>query len=651
MRSRSFLAGAIGALALTTATFVAAPTASAVTIESSGPLMDLQWNPDLSCQTLRFGDTEEAFYGTDACGTFVNYGGTPYGPSVSAGPGATSYTEVSQSPITGNGTAASPFTVDTVVQVPGAFRIDQRDVYVVGDEMWTTTMTLTNLGGSTAVKLGRGGDCYQANSDNGFGRITGSNPACVSEGGRIQELQALTPGNTFIEASYGTAWSALVNANPLPNTCRCDEEIDNGVAVAWIQTLAPGATMTVSSRWFLSSSFVAFAPQRIMDTRTPPDGQTVDHLFEGPGAGGAGAGGAFADGQTIELQVGGRAGVSTDASSAILNVAVTQTSGPGFLTLWPCDAAGGRPNASSVNYVSAGVTTSVSVYAKLSATGKLCIYALRGTHVIVDVNGYQPNSSTAFQTVNPARLLETRPDGEGTIDGQFLHIGRRPAGTVTAVTVVARQGSGVPADASAVILSVAGVVTDGPGYLTVWPCGQTQPNASNVNFSGPGAVVPNSVISQVGTNGQVCIFNSTGMDVIADVNGFAPASADYHSITPARVFDSRPDGQVVPGGTYGTGMIGPNDTGTSVQITGIGGVEDGATAATVNITVVGATAPGYLTAWPCGAPRPASSNVNYGPGITTANLAMAGLSGSGTLCFYALNQVHLIVDVAGFFPA
>ena len=73
--------------------------------------------------------------------------------------------------------------------------------------------------------------------------------------------------------------------------------------------------------------------------------------------------------------------------------------------------------------------------------------------------------------------------------------------------------------------------------------------------------------------------------------------------------------------------------------------------ALVNVTVAGATGPGFITVWPCGTPRPESSNVNYAPGVTTANLVMPGLGAGGTVCFYSLAQTDLIVDVSGFFPA
>lgn len=637
MQVRSVARGLVALVLVGSGVVAGASSASAVDVLSAGPLEKVVTNPDLSCQALRSGDQVDAFYGTNACGTYIEVDGTTYGPTVSAGSstGAVNYTEVSQTPVSGDGSAANPFTVDTVVtSASGGFSIAQRDQYVVGQERWTTRVTVTNTGASRAFDVYRGGDCYQANSDDGFGRITGTNPACISPGGRVQELQAITPGNTYIQAFYSTVWAAIGNGGALPNTCECATEIDNGVAIGWAVTLDTGASASFDSAWFLSSPFVSFAPQRILDTR--PDGVTVDGLFQ--------RGGAIGAGQTLELQVGGRAGVAGDATSAILNVATLDSAAPGYLTIYPC--GGAAPNASSVNYFP-GVVRSVAVYGRLDASGRICIFSLQATQVIVDVNGYQPNSSSAFTTLTPARLLETRPGGR-TVDNDFNGIGRRPANTVTELTVAGRGN--VPLDATAVILSVAGIQPDGPAFLTVWPCGTDQPTASNVNLNSATDVVPNAVISRIGTGGKVCIYNPIAMDVIVDVSGFAPVGAQYNSLTPARLLDTRSTGATIDDLFEGEGQI-PAEGTLELNVTGRGNVPNGAVAVALNVTVTGAAGPGFITVWPCGTLRPASSNLNYNPGTTIANLVMPGVGTGGRVCFYSLAATDLVVDVSGFFPA
>jgi hypothetical protein len=49
------------------------------------------------------------------------------------------------------------------------------------------------------------------------------------------------------------------------------------------------------------------------------------------------------------------------------------------------------------------------------------------------------------------------------------------------------------------------------------------------------------------------------------------------------------------------------------------GVPLGAAAVIVNVTVTGALGPGFLSLWAAGAPRPATSTLNFGAGQTVAN--------------------------------
>ena len=61
----------------------------------------------------------------------------------------------------------------------------------------------------------------------------------------------------------------------------------------------------------------------------------------------------------------GRAGVPRSAMAVSLNVTVTRTGAPGFVTVYPCDNE--VPNASQLNY-GADVTLSASVVAKRNLT-------------------------------------------------------------------------------------------------------------------------------------------------------------------------------------------------------------------------------------------------------------------------------------------
>jgi hypothetical protein len=164
-----------------------------------------------------------------------------------------------------------------------------------------------------------------------------------------------------------------------------------------------------------------------------------------------------------------------------------------------------------------------AVFAKVGVGGKVCVFTSVDTHLLIDVNGFAPAGSSVSSLV-PARLLESRVgEGLSTVDGEFLGGGRRAAGSVTEVLVAGRGG--VPLDAEAVLLNVTAVRPGGPGFATVFPCGDDVPNASNVNFAG-GDVVPNAVFAKVGVGGKVCVFTSVDTHLLIDVNGaVAPSLA------------------------------------------------------------------------------------------------------------------------------
>ena len=77
----------------------------------------------------------------------------------------------------------------------------------------------------------------------------------------------------------------------------------------------------------------------------------------------------------------------------------------------------------------------------------------------------------------------------------------------------------MPAGASAVVLNVTVTDANGPGYLTVYPCGGAVPLASNLNFTA-GDTRANLVTVPLGTGGKVCFYSYGRTSVIADITGY-----------------------------------------------------------------------------------------------------------------------------------
>ncbi|HWL43191.1 MAG TPA: RHS repeat-associated core domain-containing protein [Ilumatobacter sp.] len=130
-------------------------------------------------------------------------------------------------------------------------------------------------------------------------------------------------------------------------------------------------------------------------------------------------------------------------------------------------------------------------------------------------------ATSGVSSLVPARLLDSR-DGATTTDGLFSSIGTRDARTTLELLVTNRGG--VPTDAAAVMLNVTAVGPTAPGFLTVFPCGQQLPLASNVNYT-TGQVIPNAVLAKIGTGGKVCIYTSAPTHIVIDVNGYVPPPA------------------------------------------------------------------------------------------------------------------------------
>ena len=103
------------------------------------------------------------------------------------------------------------------------------------------------------------------------------------------------------------------------------------------------------------------------------------------------------------------------------------------------------------------------------------------------------------------------------------------------------------------------------------------------------------------------------------------------------------DGQFAELGMSGAGVT------TVLAVAGRGGVPADAGAVTLNVTSTGSAGAGFATVYPCGTPRPDTSNINFAAGSTVANAVTSKVGADGTVCIYTHAATHLIVDVNGYF--
>ncbi len=259
-----------------------------------------------------------------------------------------------------------------------------------------------------------------------------------------------------------------------------------------------------------------------------------------------------------------------------------------------------------------------------------------------DTTGTPNDPFPAFAPLAPARYADSRD--EHTFDGRYRNTGPRPAKTTWEIEIAGRGQ--VPLDASAAVVNVTVLDGTGPGFATVYPCGDV-PTTSSVNY-GSGTVEANEVVGKLSPTGTICVFTTAQANVIVDVVGYVTAESPYEPLRPRRFADSR-DEATLDGRFRDTGQRRSTTT-WEIDVAGRGEVPADATAVVANVTVTGGVTPGFATVFPCGT-VPLASSLNYGSGITRPNEVVTRLSSRGTLCVYTLTDVDVIVDVVGYLPA
>jgi hypothetical protein len=126
-----------------------------------------------------------------------------------------------------------------------------------------------------------------------------------------------------------------------------------------------------------AGKFTPMVPYRICDTRAT----SVSGLND------ACTGQTLEAGVALVLQVNGSGGIPAGATSVVLNVTVTDTSAPDYLTVYPDGTS--RPVVSSLNWVP-GETVASGVTATLGSDGAIDFYIPSGqADLVVDVVGWE----------------------------------------------------------------------------------------------------------------------------------------------------------------------------------------------------------------------------------------------------------------------
>ncbi len=176
--------------------------------------------------------------------------------------------------------------------------------------------------------------------------------------------------------------------------------------------------------------------------------------------------------------------------------------------------------------------------------------------------------------------------------------------------------------------------------------------ASGVSVQSPTQILATSPAGVGTVDVRVSVSGQESPANAGDRFAYVSPPAPYHPLAPARICDTRsgnPSG-LSGGAAQCSGKELASSLPLTITVAGLGGVPGtGATAAVLNVTVIDAAGPGYLSVYPAGQDPPTASNLNFTAGETVANLVEVVLSSGGqaSLVTSAIGA-NVVVDVEGF---
>ncbi len=383
-----------------------------------------------------------------------------------------------------------------------------------------------------------------------------------------------------------------------------------------------------------ASSFVALDRQfRLADTRQPANGRYPYVTTE------------TSKGRHIRVQVTGRSGVPMDATAAVLTITAINDAGDNFVTAYPSGVT--RPDVSILNMAGENQVVANLVTVQLGSDGSVDVESDDDCELIVDVAGVFVPTSVPVRSGRyvgwdtPSRVVDSRQLREG-----------KPA---AGGTISVAMPETVPRDATAVMVNLTVTDTEGWGFLTCYPFGQTEvPDSSNVNVDGADQTRASSAVLRLGDAGGdrgFTIWTYSSAHIIVDLLGYftgdeSEVSSDglFVPAIPERIVDTR---KPEPQRLWQNWMLEAPAPGVSAT---------SASSLVLNMTAVDALGWGYLSVAPARTYRwspsvyPETSSVNYtSRGMTVANQVVTRITEGSGFSVYAYEGCHVLADYFGYF--
>ena len=428
------------------------------------------------------------------------------------------------------------------------------------------------------------------------------------------------------------------------------------------------ATLHSAYTFVAPGAYTALTPFRICDTRL-----NGPHCKQGA----LGAKGVL----TVPITgVTGPSGQSVPAGALAVVVNVTGInlgSSPTYLTAYPGPSL---PTASNISIDAHAAQANLVVVQLNGSSGGILIYNSVGSaQVVVDVQGYfAPPAGSGqvpgmFHSIAPLRICDTRANTHtecATTANNPIQANTWRKIVLSGLPAGGGTGSIPTTGAAAAVFNLTGTQGTATTYLTVQPpdpttdaCPTGPPSASNLNPKAGGSL-PNRVISKLGPNQDVCVYNAAGsIEIIIDVNGWfgngseaatTPPAALYYAVPPTRICDTRSGTGTRCSGHPLTANFAETVLVAGVDVVPARGASTNPVAVVANLTGVAGTASTYLALYPSDATH-TSSDLNPTAHDVIANLAIVGLSTTagkspGDVNLYnSLGTINAILDVAGWF--
>jgi len=407
-------------------------------------------------------------------------------------------------------------------------------------------------------------------------------------------------------------------------------------------------------------AYTPITPFRICDTRddltNPCEGKTLGAASQLP------------------VQITG-AQVPHGATAVVVNLTgINDTTTPTFLSAFPTGES--VPRVSNIN-LSAGQVDANLAIVQLSAAGQISLYNAAGrADAVVDVEGYfaAPGASPVagkFHSMPPLRICDSRAGANTECAGaannpiqaktwRKVVLSGLPPGALGGTPSIPTTG------AEAGVFNLTATAATLPTFLSVAApnssdaCPTSAPTFSNIN-TGAGISLPNRVISTLGPDQDVCVYNAVGsVNFVIDVNGWfgngheSAAGALFYSVPPTRICDTRPgSGDLCDSNTLSGNFSEPIHVAGVLVVPADGGSAT-PVAVVANLTAVAGSAATYFTVWPSDTAQPRASDLNPSAGEVIANLAIVGIATtggeSGDVSLYnAAGNINALLDVAGWF--